>query len=214
MIRLIIFDCDGVMFDSRRANQEYYNQLLTHFNHPPMDEKELEYVHMHNAPDSVRHIFRHYPEHDFAHIESYRKELGYDRFLTFMHLEEDLIEFLETVSPEYHLAISTNRGNTMMPLLQLFELEKFFTKVVTSETAGRPKPAPDGLLEILGYFNCAPQESIFIGDSIIDRQHSASCNVELIAFKNPSLDAEYHVSSFMEILSLPPFQHNWDEQRT
>ena len=62
MLKLIVFDCDGVMFDSRYANQQFYNRLLTQFNHPPMDEGELEYVHMHNVTDSVNHIFRNYPE--------------------------------------------------------------------------------------------------------------------------------------------------------
>lgn len=206
MLKLIVFDCDGVMFDSRQANRKYYNQLLSQFHHPNMDEDELEYVHMHNATDSVRHIFRHYPQDDFAEIEKYRKELGYEPFLPFMKMEEDLVEFLETVKGSYYLAISTNRANTMMPLLQIFDLGHYFGKVVTSETAKRPKPAPDGLKEILDYFNCSAEQTIFIGDSIIDRQHSASCNVPLIAFKSPKLPAEYHVSSFMEILSLPPFR--------
>ena len=207
MLKLIVFDCDGVMFDSRRANQEYYNELLHHFGYELMTEDELEYVHMHNAPDSVKHIFRNYPEVDLQKVEQYRKKLGYDRFLPFMHMEEDLVEFLEIVSGKYDLAISTNRANTMMPLLHQFRLDHYYGKVVTSETAARPKPAPDGLLEIMSYFNRTPEETIFIGDSIIDRQHSASCNVELIAFKNEQLEAEYHVNSFMEILKLQPFAH-------
>ncbi len=206
MLKLIVFDCDGVMFDSRNANQKYYNHLLTHFKHPPMDEEELEYVHMHNASDSVRHIFRKYPEDDFVKIEKFRKNLGYESFLQYMKMEDDLVEFLEIVKESYHLAISTNRANTMIPLLKTFNLEGYYGKVVTSETAAKPKPAPDGLLEILNHFNCTADETIFIGDSIIDREHSASCNVALIAFKNKKLPAEYHVNSFMEIFSLPPFQ--------
>ncbi len=206
MLKLIVFDCDGVMFDSRIANQKYYNHLLTQFNHPPMDEEELEYVHMHNASDSVRHIFRKYPEDDFVKIEKFRKNLGYEPFLQYMKMEDDLVEFLEIVKESYHLAISTNRANTMMPLLKTFNLEGYYGKVVTSETAVKPKPAPDGLLEILNHFNCTADEAIFIGDSIIDREHTDSCNVALIAFKNKKLPAEYHVNSFMEIFSLPPFQ--------
>ena len=205
MLKLIVFDCDGVMFDSRRANQEYYNHLLAHYNHPPMDEEELEYVHMHSAPDSVRYIFRHYDEDDLAEIEAFRLALGYDRFLPSMKIEADLVPFLDKVKPFYHLAISTNRGNTMAPLLKLFDLEDYFAKVVTSQTATRPKPAPDGLLEIMAFFRCTAAETIFIGDSSIDQHHAAACQVPLIAFKNPALTADYHVRSFMEILRLSPF---------
>lgn len=207
MLKLIVFDCDGVMFDSRHANQKYYNHLLSHFNHPPMDEKELDYVHMHNATDSVKHIFRKYPGDNASEIERFRQELGYEPFLQYMKMEDDLVTFLEIVKGSYHLAISTNRANTMLPLLKTFKLEGYYEKVVTSETATRPKPAPDGLLEILEYFNCRADEAIFIGDSIIDQEHSASCNVPLIAFKNSNLQAKYHVNSFMEIYSLPPFRN-------
>lgn len=205
MLKLIVFDCDGVLFDSRNANKEYYNHLLQHFNHPPMNDEELDYVHMHSAPDSVRHIFRHYPENSFSEIDAFRRALGYERFLPFMKVEDDLVNFLSEVQANYYLAISTNRGNTMLPLLQMFELEKYFGKVVTSETAKRPKPAPDGLLEIMAHFQCSAEETVFIGDSVIDKEHAAACEVPLIAFKNPAMPAQFHVNSFMEILALPPF---------
>ncbi len=204
-LKLIIFDCDGVMFDSKFANQTYYNQLLQHFNYPLMDTEELEFVHIHNVMDSTRHIFRHYPDQDLQAVENYRKELGYAPFLQYMQMEKDLVEFLDICAPHYQFAISTNRTNTMDPILDIFHLRDYFTKVMTAENATRPKPAPDALLEILAHCNYQAAEAIYIGDSIIDRQHSEACNMRLIAFKNPDLQAEYHVSSFMEILKLPPF---------
>lgn len=203
MLKLIVFDCDGVLFDSRRANQEYYNLLLHHFNHPPMSADELEYVHMHNAGDSIRHIFRHYPQDSTAEIDAFRRRKGYDHVLPYMTMEDDLLDFLGKVEGRYRLAISTNRGNTMMPLLQVFKLEKYFAKVVTSESVNNPKPAADGLLEILEYFDCKGEETLFVGDSILDYQQASSCAVPFIAFKNEQLPADYHVSSFMEILRLP-----------
>ena len=205
-LKLIVFDCDGVMFDSKFANQTYYNYLLQHYSYPVMDEKELEFVHMHNVTESIRHIFRHYPEQNLQDVEKLREETGYAPFLKYMKMEEDLIQFLNICSPRYQLAISTNRTNTMEPILDIFNLRNYFTKVMTAENARRPKPAPDALLEILEFYNCHADEAIYIGDSIIDREHSAACGVRLIAFKNENLSAEYHVSSFLDILKLEPFQ--------
>lgn len=205
MLKLIIFDCDGVMFDSKFANREYYNQLLAHFNRPPMSQAEIEYVHIHNVMDSSRYIFRHYPEQDLKEVTAYRMALDYTPFLGHMKMEPDLIEFLERTKSRYKLAISTNRTNTMVPILQMFQLEDYFEKVMTAENARRPKPAPDALLEILDYFECETDEAIYIGDSSIDREHTINCGMRLIGFRNTALDAEYHVTSFMEILGLPPF---------
>ncbi len=204
-LKLVIFDCDGVMFDSKFANQTYYNQLLQHFHHPPMSDDEVEFVHIHNVMESTRHIFRHYPDQNLDDVDCYRQEIGYAPFLQYMNMEKDLIRFLDICRPRYQLAISTSRTNTMEPILDIFKLQNYFTKVMTTENARRPKPAPDALQEILAHCKCQAAEAIYIGDSIIDREHSASCDMRLIAFKNKNLAAEYHVSSFMEILELPPF---------
>ncbi len=204
MLKLIVFDCDGVMFDSRRANVMYYNHLLAHFSLPPMNHEEEEYVHMHSVHDSLAFIFRHYREPRLDEVHSFRLQGDYSAFLPYMEMEPDLHPFLLQVHGRYDLAISTNRTNTMIPLLQRFALEKFFGKVMTADKVARPKPAPDALLEILHHFRCQPQEAIFIGDSILDEQHAAGAGVPLIAFKNHRLNAAFHVRSFLEILALPP----------
>jgi len=41
MIEVVIFDCDGVLFDSREANTVFYNHILSEFQLPPMTEEDL-----------------------------------------------------------------------------------------------------------------------------------------------------------------------------
>lgn len=205
MLKLIVFDCDGVMFDSKKATCKYYNHLLEHFGLPNMSESEQDFVHMSNVTDSTAHIFRHYKEPTLAKVHALRAKYTYAPFLKYMVMEKDLIDFLQRTTPKYHRAISTNRTDTMVPLLKKFNLNQYFEKVVTASSAKRPKPAPDGLLEILNHFKCSPEDAVFIGDSVVDEQHAMACNVPLIAFKNPKLNARYHVNSFLEILKLPGF---------
>lgn len=209
MLKLIVFDCDGVMFDSRQANISYYNSLLGHFGLPPMAAAEEDFVHMHSVVESMRQIFRHYPQPIPEEVEALRRERDYHPFLSLMVMEPDLVPFLEATRPHYHLAISTNRTDTMLPLLRHYRLEEYFGKVMTAATAKRPKPAPDALLEILNHYACQPAEAIYIGDSTVDVDHAGSCSVPLIAFKNPRLPAAYHVDSFEEILGLPPLANKF-----
>ena len=205
MLKLVIFDCDGVMFDSREANRAYYNHLLETFGCPPMDEDEVDYVHIHNVNDSVDHIFRHHRV-DRAAVDRYRERLDYSRFLHHMKMEPDLKEFLDLIRPRLHTAISTNRTTTMEIILDIFDLASRFEMVVTALSAPRPKPAPDGLLMILDHFRVRPEEAIYIGDSIIDQHHCAGTGVDLIGFRNPELAARYHVDSFLAMTDLPPFR--------
>ena len=204
MLKTIIFDCDGVMFQSKKANQNYYNALLEHFGHPPMDEDELEYVHIHNVTNSILHIFRHYPDTDFGNVHAYRQEISYHPFLKYMEIEPDLIHFLDTTQPDYNLAIATNRTDTMEPLLAEFSLDGYFTKVMTASNSRRSKPAPDPLLEIVDHFSCTIEESIFIGDSVIDEATASACGMRLIAYQNRGLKTNYHVNNFTQLLELLP----------
>ena len=205
MLRTVILDCDGVMFDSKDANCAYYNHLLATFSCPAMSAAEIEHVHIHNVWESVRHIFRHYPHIDEEAVHRFRLQGDYRPFLNYMRMEPDLLDFLNKTRGRYHLAIATNRTNTMLPILEQFQLTAYFGKVMTAENSRRPKPAPDPLLEILEYFGCPVDEAIYVGDSTIDAESASSCGMRLIAFRNPQLPAAYHVDSFMAILQLPPF---------
>ncbi|MDZ7640666.1 MAG: HAD family hydrolase [Desulfurivibrio sp.] len=203
-IKLVIFDCDGVMFDSREANRAYYNHLRTHFGQPPLDEEELSYVHMQHVAESVRFLFREQPV-KLAAVERYRHQLDYTPFLQYMRMEPDLPTFLEWLQPRCKTAISTNRTSTLSLVLARHQLEGCFDQVVTARDVANPKPHPEALEKILGQLQIPRTAAIYIGDSQVDREHTAAAGIPLIAFKNPALAAEYHVESFMEITALPPF---------
>jgi phosphoglycolate phosphatase len=157
---------------------------------------------MHHVMDSVRHIFRRYPE-DLAAADQYRRAIDYQPFLKHMHMEPDLCAFLDLLPPGCSAAISTNRTSTMATILKIFALEKYFGMVVTATDVERPKPHPEALHKILAHYHCPVEEAVYIGDSQVDREHTASIGMRLIAYKNPALNAEYHVRSFLEITTLP-----------
>lgn len=203
-LKLVIFDCDGVMFDSKHANRVYYNHLLQNFGHPPMTEDEVEYVHVHHVLDSIKHIFRHYPA-ELEMAEAYRKTVDYTPYLQYMIMEPDLLDFLAFLRPGRKTAISTNRTTTMPAVLDIFKLRHLFDKVVTALDVGQPKPHPEALHLLLDYFGMSVENTVYIGDSMVDRQHTAGVGMRMIAYKNPGLPAEYHVTKFMEVTGLPIF---------
>jgi phosphoglycolate phosphatase len=204
-LKLVIFDCDGVMFDSRDANRIYYNHLLEKFGYPLMDREEEDYVHSHNVLDSVSFIFRKNP-HEIKKVHAYRQTVDYTPFLQYMRLEPDLKEFLRFLKPKFYTAISTNRSTTMPAVMEMHDLNPFFDLVVTSLDVQQPKPHAEALLKILNHFELSANQAVYIGDSMVDREHTAEVGMRLISFKNPTLPAEYHVNSFLDIPNLPIFQ--------
>jgi len=204
-LKLVIFDCDGVMFDSKDANRIYYNHLLEEFGHPLMDEQEEDYVHSHNVLDSVNFIFRKYPR-EIEEVNQYRISVDYTPYLKYMVIEPDLKQFLGMLKPKFYTAISTNRSNTMPSVMEMYDLNPYFDLVVTSLDVEQPKPHVEALVKILDHFQLSADEAVYIGDSMVDREHTAGVNMRLISFKNPELPAEYHVNRFLDIPHLPIFQ--------
>lgn len=202
-LKLVVFDCDGVLFDSLEANRHYYNTMLDHFGLGPMDQEELAYVHMHNVVNSIDFIFRHRADLlEDAHL--HRTTVDYSPYLRHMRMEPDLPSFLDFIKPRWR-AISTNRTTTMPAVLEMNNLQNCFDLVVTAMDVTHPKPHPEALHKILAHFSCLPEETIYFGDSIIDLKHCQAAAVPMIAFKNRTLAADYHVESFTEAMSMPLF---------
>ena len=196
-IRLIAFDCDGVMFDTEAANKLYYNQVLHYMHKPDLTESQFAYVYMHTADEAIDHLF---PDKDEAvKANEYRQSMPYLPFLQKMEIEPYLKPLIDRLRPEYHTAIATNRTNTIHPVLKAHHLEGYFDLVVSALDVPRPKPYPDPLIKILTHFQIEPEQMLYIGDSKLDQLASEAAGVILAAYKNPALDARFHITSLREI---------------
>ena len=196
-VSVIIFDCDGVMFDSRQANVNFYNHILTHFGLHPLDGRDKTYVHMHTAMESVNYIFRNSPYRKQA--QHYREHLDYTPFIKDMVMEPGLKEVLGSLKPHYGLAVATNRSNTIQRVLEENKLDRFFDIVVSSLDVRNPKPHPDPIYKILNFFEIGPEECIYIGDSEVDLQTCHAAGVTMIAYKNADLKTDFHIENLMDI---------------
>ena len=194
---LIIFDCDGVMFESYRANEAFYNHIRANFGLGPITREEAVYVHMATAEESVNYIM---PPELQAQAQEFRLAQDYTPFLEYMIMEPDLMDLLKYIKGNgLKSAVNTNRSNTIGPLLEHFGLVDFFDMVVSSLDVTRPKPDPESLNLILDRLKTPAGQAVFIGDSPTDAAAARAAGVPLIAYGNKSMDADFHVSRLAEI---------------
>lgn len=196
-IRAVVFDCDGVMFDTTRANTAYYNHILKQFDQSELTPEQFEYVHMHTVDESIAHLF---PDKALrSRAFAYRKQMSYLPFLEYMEMEPDLQPLLTELRPRYKTAIATNRTDTMNRVLQRHGLDRLFDLVVTAWDVKRPKPHPDQLEKILTAFALQPRQVLYIGDSELDALAARASGVRFIAYANPDLGADYHIGRLGEV---------------
>jgi phosphoglycolate phosphatase len=195
--RLVIFDCDGVLFESREANRAFYNRLLTRFGNPPLSEKALDYVHMHTVYEAVDFLFPAEEERLASHV--YRQDLDPEPFIRLMVEEPGVKEFLIFLRPAVKTAICTNRTTTIGQVLSLHGLSECFDLVISALDVACPKPHPESLNKIIAHFQVRPEEAVYIGDSVVDAEAARRAGIPLIAYKNPGIEADLHVSSFRDL---------------
>lgn len=198
--QLVIFDCDGVMFDSKQANVAFYNQIKSHVGLPPMTESEIEFVHMGTLVGSIKHVVpdENLQEKAFQHW----RELDYSSFFDLMIMAPGLEDLLSFLKGRYKTAVATNRSDTIGPLLDRFQLTPYFDLVVSSLDVQNAKPDPEQLFLILNRLGIEREKAIFIGDSPNDAQAAARAKVPFIAYQSPNIQADYHIRHFDQVTGI------------
>lgn len=192
-IKVVAFDCDGVLFDTEEANWAYYNHILKHFGRPTMTAEQFAYAHQHTLNESIAYLFKD-PE-AIAAVYNYRKTMDYSAYLKLLKIEPGLVPLLTRIRPRLKTAIATNRSDTMKRLLAEFGLTEYFDLVVTSIDIRRPKPYPDALFKILDHFGIEAHQAVYVGDSPVDAEAARAAKISFVAFRNETLPTEYHIGS-------------------
>ncbi len=199
-IKVVAFDCDGVMFDSKDVNKMYYNIILKHFDMPSLTEDQFWLVHMFTVKDAIRFLFN--DDKKYKEAMEFRKTIKYPTLLKYLIEEPYLKKLLKNLQNDYKIAIATNRTDTMHIILKDFQLEVFFDFVVTAQDVEKPKPHPAQLHLIMNQFNIKPDEMIFIGDSKADFMAAREAKVPFVGFnfkKSKEFEPDFTIDKLKDV---------------
>src|SRR5512139_2443643 len=121
--KVIIYDCDGVLVDSRQANTAYYNHLLSHFGLPPLTPAQLDFVQVSTGAAAVAYLFQGTPWQEQA--REYEKKVDNAPFLPLLRLEPQVQETLVVLRPHCRLAVASNRDKSLALVLKTLGLSDF-----------------------------------------------------------------------------------------
>jgi phosphoglycolate phosphatase len=196
-LRLVIFDCDGVLFDSWKANVAFYNAVLAALDLPPLDDAARRLCHTLSSPQLYARLFPDDAQMQ-QRLAAAARQTDYDPFYTLMEPVDALESTLRRLRAHCPLALATNRGTTVRGVVERFGLAEFFSICMGILDVPRPKPAPDLLVACLDRAAVRASEAVYVGDTELDHAAAAAAGVPYVGVGDLS-GAELRVSGIREL---------------
>jgi len=186
--RVIIFDVDGVLVDTRHSFQRTTLETVQFFVGKKVSHRELH--RWKNRPG-----FNDDWKLSTAWVNALGKDVPYDE------VKKKFVEIywgpdgkgnaarekwllspanLRRLAKLAELNVFTGRVRRELDYtLNRWKVRDFFRKIITVENVKRPKPAPDGLLQILNGRN--PESALYVGDNVDDALAAKEANIPFVA---------------------------------
>ncbi len=210
MKKILIYDLDGTLVDTREDIVRSVLHMLSEMNAPPMSREEIQ-----------SHVGRGlYPlmsgtlrTSDKKQIEKggkiYRNYYG-RHMLDHSTLYPQAQEFLEKYKDRKQ-AVVTNKPNPFSEeMLRYLGVADYFIKIAAGDEEHPKKPDPAAVLHLLEKQNFRREDALFIGDSLIDIETARNSGIQ-IAVMSHGFGREDELKSAAPDLLVKDFTHLREE---
>lgn len=169
-MRLVVFDLDGTLIDSRRDLADAANAMIAEHGGLPLPEEAIGDMVGDGAAMLVRRALAAAAvDADPARALERFLALYEDRLLAHTVPYRGVMETLLGLAGRYSLAVLTNKpSHATERILEGLGLAAFFDRVIGGDTPLGRKPDPAGLLSAVRGAGAAPDATLLVGDSHID----------------------------------------------
>jgi phosphoglycolate phosphatase len=176
--RLIAFDLDGTLIDSRRDLADSANELIVELGGTPLSEDAIGGMVGEGAALLVKRAL------DAADLDHPPVALArfleiYDtRLVNHTRVYEGIMEALHSVRGRARLGVLTNKPTVPTErILETFAIRDLFQSVIGGDGPYPRKPDPQGLLAMMAMTEAVPERTLMVGDSAIDYQTAQRASV-------------------------------------
>ena len=169
MKKLVIFDMDGLMFDSEKLAGECLIQAGKHYGYDISWEVRLELLGK-NRETNKRYLCKQFGE-DFPVDEIFSLSGDLRRKYIDEHgiqMKKGLVELLEYLKEKKIMIVvaSSSPRETIKKYLSMNNLLDYFNEIISGDEVTRCKPDPEIFLKACKDFDIKPSEAIVLEDSI------------------------------------------------
>jgi len=207
MNKLIIFDLDGVLIDSRELHYDALNDALRKVGEEYVISRQ-EHLSLYDGLNTTRKL-KMLTQYKGLPVSEYDRVWKDKQNATF--------ELLRRFNPEFYLSaifnMAKNRGykiavasNSIRETVKLsllsIELMDYVDYFVSNEDVSRSKPYPEMYWKCMTALNALPKDTIIVEDSHIGRQGAIDSGAHLLAVENSNEVNSQHmmerISDFMD----------------
>ena len=189
MNKLVIFDLDGVLVDSREQHYEALNRALGNVSTDYVISRE-EHLSVYDGLPTSRKLTmltekKGLPTDKHQQIWEDKQKETLELFSDLEHDYELMHYFQQLKQRGYQVAVASNsiRNTVKLVLLRLGVLE-FIDYYVSNEDVVRNKPFPEMYWKCMTACNALPKDTVIFEDSHIGRQGALDSKSHLIAIEN------------------------------
>lgn len=179
MLELVIFDADGVLFDSVESNTAYYNAIFAAIGEPPLSPDE-ERACIFLAAMTVFELRASEDAAKLARMREVARTIDFAPFFKLLRPSLELRPFLLELKRRYRVALATNRSATTLGLIEHLGLGGVFDAVASARDKVRPKPAPDIVRLCLDRARVTPERAVYVGDSQINVEAASGAGAHFL----------------------------------
>ena len=175
-IRLLIFDLDGTLIDSRLDLVHSVNATLRHMKRPELPDDVIASYVGDGAPALIGRALgteagdEKLVRSGLEYFLSYYREHKLDHTHVYEGISEALASMQNSLNglPRKMAVLSNKPVNPSRAIVEALGLGKFFPLVYGGNSFATKKPDPEGAQTILRETGSEPQEAMIVGDSGVD----------------------------------------------
>ena len=179
MIKVIIFDLDGLLINSQPLKFQAYKEAFSKYGEELNINDWEQWIHKSYAPREWIKLKKLQidPEELYLEMKEVYEKLVKDE----LELKPGANELLNKLYGKYKLCLaSSSRIDSIKLAIDKFNLESKFEKIISDTKLGRPKPYPDVFLEIARLIEVESNECVVIEDSIAGLKAAKAANMKCI----------------------------------
>ncbi|MCL2161533.1 MAG: phosphoglycolate phosphatase [Betaproteobacteria bacterium] len=186
--KAVLFDLDGTLLDTLSDLTEAANLMLAELGRPSLDRARLLGFVGRGVNDLISRCLADSGEPSTVEIDTAR-EIFRHHYVCVNGLTTQpypgVAELLATLAARrLKMAVVTNKSAVFtLPLLQQFDMAKYFGAVVCGDTLPVRKPDPAMILYACKLLGAKPEESLMIGDSINDSLAARAAGAPVLLVK-------------------------------